>query len=303
MQGKARSKYLTSSETQALVRGAKPQPEGTAEYAENAACPRGGNHRGAINAEREGRNRREPQKIRNARKCGFCLRTEALAARARIGLIEPFGLVSHLNSLNGRLGAANHARRFLLDARVQANEEVDQRDDLELVGAINGGDPAAFEVLYFRYRDWVAQLACRLTGDESAALDVLQETFLYVLRKFPGFRLTANFKTFLYPAVRNLSIAARRKAARYQTTDADRAQVEQAPSPQPAASGGAELNFLLAGLPEEQREVVLLRFVDGLTLAEVAGAMSVPVGTVKSRLHNALQTLRHDPRTKEFYRE
>jgi DNA-directed RNA polymerase specialized sigma24 family protein len=47
---------------------------------------------------------------------------------------------------------------------------------------------------------------------------VLQETFLYFLRKFPGFRLTANLKTFLYPAVRHLSIAARRKAARYQTT-------------------------------------------------------------------------------------
>ena len=46
-------------------------------------------------------------------------------------------------------------------------------------------------------------------ADENLALDVMQETFLYLLKKFPGFRLTAQMKTFLYPAVKNLSIAAR----------------------------------------------------------------------------------------------
>jgi DNA-directed RNA polymerase specialized sigma24 family protein len=45
----------------------------------------------------------------------------------------------------------------------------------------------------------------------------------------------------------------------------------------------------------------MLRFVDGLSLAEVAGAMDIPLGTVKSRLHNALQTLRADARTKDFF--
>jgi RNA polymerase sigma-70 factor (ECF subfamily) len=186
---------------------------------------------------------------------------------------------------------------------VQANNDLDRRDDLQLVAAINGGDRAAFEVLYFRYRDWVAQLAYRFTGDESAALDVLQETFLYLLRKFPGFRLTANFKTFLYPAVRNLSIAARRKTARYQATEADLAQLDQAPAPESAASGTGDLDFVLAGLPEPQREVLLLRFVDGLSLAEIAEAMEIPLGTVKSRLHNALSSLRQDQRTKELFQE
>src|SRR5262249_56975721 len=105
-----------------------------------------------------------------------------------------------------------------VDERVTANN-ADALSDGELIAAINGGDAAAFEVLYFRYRDWVVALAFRFTGDSDAALDVLQETFLYVLRKFPGFRLTAHFKTFLYPAVRNLSIAARRKAERYQASE------------------------------------------------------------------------------------
>jgi DNA-directed RNA polymerase specialized sigma24 family protein len=62
-------------------------------------------------------------------------------------------------------------------------------------------------------------LAFRFTGDEDLSLDVMQETFLYVLRKFPGFVLTSAFKTFLYPAVKNLAIAARKKARRYQSTE------------------------------------------------------------------------------------
>jgi RNA polymerase sigma-70 factor, ECF subfamily len=187
-------------------------------------------------------------------------------------------------------------------ARVTAKQDIEvSRSDVELVAAINDGDAAAFEVLYHRHRDWVVGLAFRLTGDNDAALDVLQETFLYVLRKFPGFRLTANFKTFLYPAVRNLSIAARRKASRYQATETELDQLEQAAAPPASSAAADDLQFVLAALPEEQREVLLLRFVDGLSLAEVAGAMDIPLGTVKSRLHNALQTLRQDARTRDFF--
>jgi RNA polymerase sigma-70 factor (ECF subfamily) len=189
----------------------------------------------------------------------------------------------------------------LVDARVNENHDPETTGDAEVIAAINNGDPAAFEVLYFRYRDWVAGLAFRFTGDNDASLDVLQETFLYVLRKFPGFRLTANFKTFLYPAVRNLSIAARRKAARYQATAEELVQLENAAAPEATVSEAGDLAFVLASLSQEQREVLLLRFVDGLSLAEIAAAMAVPVGTVKSRLHNGLQTLRQDPRTKDFF--
>ena len=102
------------------------------------------------------------------------------------------------------------AESFLVGAPPETQDPIDVRTDPELIAAINGGDTAAFEALYRRYRDWVVHLAARLTGDDHLALDVLQETFLYVVKKFPGFRLTAQFKSFLYPAVRNLSIAARR---------------------------------------------------------------------------------------------
>ncbi len=190
-----------------------------------------------------------------------------------------------------------------MDQRVKANSDPDTLSDRELIAAINGGDVTAFEVLYFRYRDWVADLGFRFTGDGDAALDVLQETFLYVLRKFPGFRLRANFKTFLYPAVRNLSIAARRKAERYQASEVALDQLANTPAPMAPEPDAGDLDVILASVPEQQREVILLRFVDGLSLGEISEAMEIPLGTVKSRLHNALQTLRLDERTRDFFEQ
>ncbi len=194
------------------------------------------------------------------------------------------------------------AQSFLVDAQAETKDHLDARTDLELIAAVNHGDAAAFEALYLRYRDWVVALAARFTGDSDLALDVLQETFLYFLKKFPGFRLTARLKTFLYPAVRNLSIAARRKTARLHSNQSELNAVENTAAPvttSPTEAG--DLAFVLANLPETHREVLLLRFVDDLDLAEIATAMSIPPGTVKSRLHNALALLRNDPRTKEFF--
>jgi len=170
----------------------------------------------------------------------------------------------------------------------------DSRSDEALIAAVNHGDTAAFETLYYRYRDWVVHMAFRFTGDRDAALDVLQETFLYFSKKFPGFRLTAKLTTFLYPAVRNYSIAARRKNERFVSEDAV--------SDMPAASAAQEgLTELLAHLPAEQREVLLLRFVDGMSMEEIAAVVRIPAGTVKSRLHYALKALREDPTTKMLF--
>ena len=56
------------------------------------------------------------------------------------------------------------------------------------------------------------------------------------------------------------------------------------------------MEIVLSALPETHREVLLMRFVDGMSLAEVAAALSIPEGTVKSRIHNAIATLRTDER-------
>ena len=191
----------------------------------------------------------------------------------------------------------------LPESRVESQKQDDSCTDQQLIAAINAGDAAAFEILYLRYRDWVVGLAYRFAGSEDLALDVLQETFLYFLKKFPGFRLTANLKTFLYPAIKNLSIAARRKAVRYQSTEIEQQFIEQIPTAGEPANARNDLAAALANLSEDHREVLLLRFVDGLALAEIAEAVEIPLGTVKSRLHNAIEILRQDKRTRAFFEE
>ncbi len=175
----------------------------------------------------------------------------------------------------------------------------DPRSDGELLAALNAGEAPAFDVLYYRYRDRVARLALRFTGNHADAMDVVQETFAYLYRKFPGFRLTSSMTTFLYPAVRNLSLELRRKRRR--ETSSDEPLVDL---PAPHTNIGderAELAAVIRSLPPAQREVVLLRFVDDLTVDEIAAALDVPAGTVKSRLHHAIRVLRQDPRVRSHF--
>ncbi len=178
----------------------------------------------------------------------------------------------------------------------------DPRSDHELIASVNRGDVEAFGALYRRHRDWVVHLAFRFTGDHSLALDVLQETFLYFLKKFPGFTLNCQLRSFLYPAVRHVAIAARRKAERCQSGDpAAIAQLAAPPHGTTSDSGREQLAGVVAALPSLHCEVLLLRFVDGLSLQEIAEALGIPLGTVKSRLHYALEVLRRDQWAKKYF--
>lgn len=171
----------------------------------------------------------------------------------------------------------------------------DDRSDEDLIEAANRGDEAAFVELYHRHKDWAFRVALRFTRDHAEAADAVQETFLYVLRKVPGLRLTARLRTWLYPVIRNTTIRLRDKRRRLQGGD-----VADPVAPPPSEVDG-DLTGALAALSEDQREAVLLRFVDGLSLEEVAAAQAVPVGTVKSRLHHALSRLREDPRSRRYF--
>lgn len=170
----------------------------------------------------------------------------------------------------------------------------DNRTDQQLVEALNRGEVSAFDALYFRHRDWVMRLAVRFTGHHDDALDVLQETFAYFARKFPGFELTAALTTFLYPAVKNLSIAARRK--RQKSVNDNQETLQSVPEkPESETARADEMAQTLSALSESHREIVLMRFVDDMTQPEIAAALDVPLGTVKSRLHHALLAIRQSP--------
>jgi len=170
--------------------------------------------------------------------------------------------------------------------------------DRELIERINAGDADAFETLYQRHRDWVYRLAYRFTGNHEDALDILQETFTYLLKKFPGFELTASLTTFLYPAVKHRALNLRKRRS---PGHADDSMLNEIPAPEASPICRAELAAVLGALPAEQREIVLMRFLDGLSLEEIRIALDIPLNTVKSRLYNALHTLRDDPRTRDYF--
>jgi RNA polymerase sigma-70 factor (ECF subfamily) len=100
--------------------------------------------------------------------------------------------------------------------------------------------------------------------------------------------------------IRNLALTRRRKKTPASAAD-DALLLAAAAEPDHAGSTRADLAAVLATLPDAQREVLLMRFVDGMALAEIAEALQIPVGTVKSRVHHALRTLRDDERTKRYF--
>lgn len=172
----------------------------------------------------------------------------------------------------------------------------DPRSDETLVEVCNEGDAReaaeAFEALYRRHTDYVLRVALRFVPDTDTALDVLQETFAYLLRRFPptgeGLELTAKLTTLLYPVAKNNAITALRKAGRWEPSGD--VLPDDLPAPEPADSD--DLQKVLGALPQGQREVLQLRFVDDLPLNEISEVLGIPLGTVKSRLHLGVARLK-----------
>jgi len=169
--------------------------------------------------------------------------------------------------------------------------------DGALIEAARKGDEEAFETLYRRYREYVLIIASRYGVTGATALDVLQETFFYFFRKLPDFELRARFSTFLYPVVKNLSLKKKAEGARLIGYENGGIDIGSLPSGEETEDSGARILETVASLPAEQKETVLLRFADGMTLGEIAAALDIPLGTVKSRLHNALSALRRNEET------
>ena len=172
----------------------------------------------------------------------------------------------------------------------------DPRSDEALVAACNEGDSReaaqAFETLYRRHKDYVLRVASRFVPDTDTALDVLQDTFAYLLRRFPptgeGIVLTAKLTTLLYPIAKNTAITALRKSGRFPAAE----DVAPDDLPGPESGDTTDIRGVLADLPGGQREVLELRFVDDLSLQEIASVLSIPLGTVKSRLHLGIARLK-----------
>ena len=108
--------------------------------------------------------------------------------------------------------------------------------------------------------------------------------------------MRARLSTFLYPTVRNLSHRRKDRGPRLLFLDGQAVMSARVPPQGDLVEGNHTVVKLLSSLSDAQREVLLLRYVDGMSLKEIALAAGIPEGTAKSRLHHALAAIRAEGR-------
>ncbi|HXK09034.1 MAG TPA: sigma-70 family RNA polymerase sigma factor [Vicinamibacteria bacterium] len=175
------------------------------------------------------------------------------------------------------------------------------RTDEELVEACQAGEASAFDGLVARWEDRIRGAAFRFLGSEEEARDVAQEAFLKAYRSLAGFKREARFSSWLYQIATNLCRDRLRRRKTRATVSLD--EMEETGSVMVETGPGAQDRLLqmdlartvrraIESLPDEQREVVILKEYQDLTFLEIAQALDVPVSTVKTRLYRGLGQLR-----------
>lgn len=181
-----------------------------------------------------------------------------------------------------------------------------EESDEALLAAYRGGNVGAFETLLGRYRRPLFNVVLRIVRDRGRAEEVYQDVWVKVVERREDFRGDAKFSTWLYAIARNVSIDHLRKHRHrdHASLDAPAAggsatlleRVAGAGPTTEQLAGGALLRARLVeaveALPDEQREVFMLRQVQGLPFADIADVVGTSTNTVKSRMRYALERLR-----------
>ncbi len=180
-------------------------------------------------------------------------------------------------------------------------------EEIALVRSCQRGDLSAFDTLMQMYEKKVYSLCYRMARDPDDAADLAQEAFLKVYRALPSFREQSSFSTWLFRIVTNTCLDERRKRGSrphtvsldkpYETDDGEIALTLPGDAPDPLACTvqselQEEIRELLAKLPAEQRIVLSMRDLEGYSYIEIAEALKITMGTVKSRLNRARSRLR-----------
>jgi len=169
--------------------------------------------------------------------------------------------------------------------------------DEDLILRAREGDEDAFFALYERHKGGVFRFARRMLADEDAAADVVQDCFEYFFRKIPTWRFEAKPSTLLFRAARNRCLNALEKRRRRGETLGEEGEEAEDDALDPASlAETADLSRrvarALATLDPGRREVVALKVMKGLSYDRIGEILGIPAGTVKSRLHKALEELR-----------
>ena len=182
--------------------------------------------------------------------------------------------------------------------------------DLSLVRCAQSGERRAFDQLVLKYRPRVVELAMRYTRNPADAEDATQETFIRAYRGLRHFRCESRFYTWLYRIASNCARSLLKVRGRDVLNSTIELSDDQTAARPPTRLRELEtpeelmiteeirgmVNATLERLSEEHRTVITLREIDGLSYKDIASAMSIPVGTVRSRVFRARDLIDHQLR-------
>ena len=172
-------------------------------------------------------------------------------------------------------------------------EAVNER---ELVERCRSGDERAFQDLVDRYKDLVFALIARTVHDRSRAEDLAQEVFLRIHRGLPYFRGEARLSTWIYRIVANVCVQEHARPPGPISLDDDRAKPHMTPAASDRRFSDLELRDRLekaiTRLPANYRLLIAAHYLKDVQYEDLADALQLPLGTVKTQLHRAKQQLR-----------
>lgn len=185
------------------------------------------------------------------------------------------------------------------DQDQRQGETPDSQTDLQLVRKVRNGDRSAFDLLVVKYQSRVASIISRYVYDSQEVMDLTQEAFVKAFRALDRFRGDSAFYTWLYRIAVNtaknfLESRGRRPQGSADVTEAenfeDGSRLRDVASPERLLQREElqkALSEAIAQLPEELRSAFLLREYDGLSYEDIARILECPIGTVRSRIFRA----------------
>lgn len=174
-------------------------------------------------------------------------------------------------------------------------------DEDSLVRQAAHGDAYAFEQLMRKHESRMYSVAVRMCGNRDDAQDCVQDAMLRIYRALDRFKGQSSFSTWVYRITMNTCLDELRRRKSRATTSLDQlletgwAPTDEFDTPEHRAIAGERrqaLSKAIANLPEDMRSAIILREMQGLTYEEISDALSVNVGTIKSRISRAREKLR-----------
>ena len=168
-------------------------------------------------------------------------------------------------------------------------------DDRQLARLVLGGDTAAFEYLFDRYRDAIHRLFLQRTGNAEDADDLLQETFIKVYINLHRYSTDYTFGQWVYTIARNTFIDfVRRRQAALSIDERFSSPPSTAPTPEESVISlqqRTQIEHYLERLTPRYRTLIVMRFFDEYSYEEIAAKLTLPLGTVKTQIHRAREQM------------